>query len=456
MKSLPTAGTISSRWQPRISLLLAIIAAVLASMLASRHSIESDWTANARHTLSTSSLEILYQLDQPLTVIAFTRDQQLAKAMADRLSRYQRHSSLISFESVNPDRHPERATAADIHQDGVLYLALGERHETLRQLDEQSVSNAILRLSRGTGVNILMLAGHGERSATGQTNRDLSSFADTLSDQGFQVSRYQIDPATAIPTDNTVLIISAPQSGVSGAEVAQLLAYVENGGRLLWLGVPGDLQGLKPLAIQLGVRFLPGTLVDPAGMDAAGSAAFTLATADAYRPHLITQQFQFTTVFPLATGLSQNDNRWQATPLALVGEQGWLEQGELVEPVLFDKQQDLLGPVTLALALTRQKNLGSENTKADGENHPQRTVIVGDGDFLSNAYLGDGGNRQLGLNMVNWLAGDERLINIRPIAAADTQLELSTTHALIIGLGFLLGIPLLFAATGGVIWWRSR
>lgn len=456
MRHLPSSGTTSSRWQPRITLLLAMVAAVLAGMLASRHSIESDWTANARHTLSVSSREILSQLDQPLTAIAFTRDQQLAKAMADRLSRYQRHSPLISFESVNPDRHPERATAAGIDQDGTLYLAMGGRQETLRQLDEQSVSNAILRLSRGTGVDILMLTGHGERSATGQSNRDLSNFVGTLGDQGFQVSPYQIDPTNAIPTDNSLLIISAPQSRVSSAEVALLLAYIENGGELLWLGDPGDLNGLKPLAIQLGVRFLPGTLVDPAGMTAAGSAAFTLATADAYRPHPITQQFRFTTVFPLATGLSQNDNRWQAAPLALVGAQGWLEQGELVEPVLFDKQVDLLGPVTLALALTRQKHLGSEHTDLDGKNHLQRTVIVGDGDFLSNAYLGNGGNRQLGLNMVNWLAGDERLINIKPATAADTQLELSTTHALIIGLGFLLGLPLLFAATGGVIWWRRR
>ncbi|RLA10209.1 MAG: hypothetical protein DRQ60_00115 [Gammaproteobacteria bacterium] len=445
------------RWPPRITLVLVIIVAVLAGGLANRHSFESDWTAASRHTLTAGSIEILNQLDQPLIVIAFTRDQQLAKTMADRIARYQRHSNLISFETVNPDQHPNRAEAAGIDQDGVLFLTLGERHESLRQLDEQSISNAILRLSRGAGIEILVLTGHGERSAKGQANRDISHFANTLLDQGFQISLYQIDPTAAIPTANTLLVISAPQTRLSGGEIARLLAFIQDGGRLLWLGDPGDLQGLKPLAIQLGVRFLPGTLVDPAGMQAAGSAAFTLATADAYRPHPITQQFQFTTVFPLATGLSQNDNRWQATPLAIVGEQGWLEQGELVEPVEFDKQHDLLGPVTLALALTREQQKNRENNSENNpgdQQKPQRVVIVGDGDFVANAYLGNGGNRQLGLNIINWLAGDDQLINLQPIVAADTRLDLSPTHALIVGLGFLLVLPALLALTGGIIWWR--
>jgi len=448
--------SVVDRWQPRFTLLLTVIAAMLAGSLAIQHSFEHDWTAAGRHTLTASSLEILAQLDQPLTVIAFTRDQQLTKALAGRVARYQRHNPLINFESVNPDRHPDRAAAADVEQDGVLYLALGERHETLRQFNEQSISNAILRLSRGTGIEVLVLGGHGERSATGEANHDISSFAGTLTDQGFQVSRYQIEPATAIPTHNVILIISAPQSHLSGVEVARLLAFIEDGGNLLWLGDPGKLKGLRPLAIQLGVRFLPGTLVDPTGMQAAGSAAFTVATADAYRPHPITSKFQSTTVFPLSTGLSQNNNRWQVTPLAIVGEQGWLEQSELVEPVEFDKQNDLLGPVTLALALTRERGKSTTDEENEVEPESQRVVIVGDGDFIANAYLGNGGNRQLGLNMINWLASDDRLINIEPVAARDTELNLSNRHALIIGLGFLLVLPLMLAITGGIIWWRRR
>ena len=154
--------------------------------------------------------------------------------------------------------------------------------------------------------------------------------------------------------------------------------------------------------------------------------------------------------------MSQSDQRWQAAPLAIVGEQGWLEQGELEAPVVFDKQTDLLGPVTLALALTRERTETALNRENLAPMRSQRAVIVGDGDFLANAYLGNGGNRQLGLNIINWLAGDEQMINIEPIAAKDTELNLSDRHALIMALGFLLLLPLAFAITGGVIWWRRR
>ncbi len=450
------SSSVTDRWQPRITLLLALIAATLAGSLVIKHSIAKDWTAAARHTLSGSSLEIVAQLNEPLSVISFTRDPQLARALEQRIARYRRHSEFIRYETVNPDRHPDRAAAAGIDRDGVLHLSIADRHETLRQFDEQAISNAILRLSRGTGIEILVLTGHGERSATGQGNHDISHFTASLSDQGFRVTDYQMDLTTPIPTDNVILVISAPQTRLTGGEVARLLAYIEEGGRLLWLGDPGSLNGLKPLAIQLGVRFLPGTLVDPAGMQAAGSAAFTLATRNAYRPHPITAQFQFTTVFPLSTGVSQSDQRWQATPLAIVGEQGWLEQGELEAPVVFDKQTDLLGPVTLALALTRERTETALDTENPAPMQSQRAVIVGDGDFLANAYLGNGGNRQLGLNIINWLAGDEQMINIEPIAAKDTELNLSDRHALIMALGFLLLLPLAFAITGGVIWWRRR
>ncbi len=450
------------RWQLAIALVLAFAAAMLAAGLANRHAIEQDWTAANRNTLSASSLEILGQLDQPLVITAFTRDPQLAKAMAQRVALYQRQNRLISFESVNPDHHPDRAAAADITADGVLHLLLGERQETLHQISETSITSAILRLTRGIGVKLLVLTGHGERAVNGDANRDFSNFFATLRQRGYPVDSYQINTAGAIPTDDTLLVISTPTTGLSGGEVARLLAFIAEGGRLLWLGDPGELHGLKPLAIQLGVRFLPGTLVDPAGMAAAGSGAFALATSSAYRNHPITREFELSTVFPLATGVSQNSQKWQAAPLVIVGADGWLEQGDLTNAVDFDPQQDLQGPITLALALELAIELAPERQPAITDNDTpntalsQRAVIVGDGDFLANAYLGNGGNRQLGLNIISWLTGDEPLLNITPITTTDNHLELSTTHGLLIGLGFLLVLPLLLAITGAVIWWRRR
>jgi hypothetical protein len=83
-------------------------------------------------------------------------------------------------------------------------------------------------------------------------------------------------------------------------------------------------------------------------------------------------------------------------------------------------------------------------------------VVVGDGDFLSNSYVGNGGNLNLGLNLVNWRAADEGLVSIPPRTAPDTELSLSRDNSLLIGFGFLFALPAAFAAAGLGVWLRRR
>ena len=48
----------------------------------------------------------------------------------------------------------------------------------------------------------------------------------------------------------------------------------------------------------------------------------------------------------------------------------------------------------------------------------------GDADFLANAYLGEVGNQQLGLNLVQWLASRDAQLNVDVPKAPDTSLLL--------------------------------
>ena len=83
-------------------------------------------------------------------------------------------------------------------------------------------------------------------------------------------------------------------------------------------------------------------------------------------------------------------------------------------------------------------------------------MVVGNGNFLSNTFLGNGGNLDLGVNIVNWLAGDDSLITIQPRSAADSRLEIDPVTLYLIAFSFLLALPLAFMITGAVIWWRRR
>jgi len=81
--------------------------------------------------------------------------------------------------------------------------------------------------------------------------------------------------------------------------------------------------------------------------------------------------------------------------------------------------------------------------------------VVGNGAFLSNVYSGNGGNLNLGINMVNWLANEERLITVQPHAAKDGKIILSKHQLTALSVSFLVLIPLFLVAVG-ILQWRRR
>lgn len=123
-----------------------------------------------------------------------------------------------------------------------------------------------------------------------------------------------------------------------------------------------------------------------------------------------------------------------------------METGPLEGEISFDEENDVAGPVEIAVALNRVV-----------EDREQRVVVVGSGHFLANSYLGNGGNLDLGMNMINWLAGDESFISIQPRVTIDSRLELSELQLTLIATGFLIALPLIFLVSGLFIsWYRKR
>ena len=106
---------------------------------------------------------------------------------------------------------------------------------------------------------------------------------------------------------------------------------------------------------------------------------------------------------------------------------------------------DVSGPVPIAATLSRTI-----------QDHEQRIVVIGSGHFLANAYLGYGKNLDFGINVVNWLSGDDDLISIQPRATRDSSLRLSESALTVMAWSFLIVLPLFFLASGAFIWWNRR
>jgi ABC-type uncharacterized transport system involved in gliding motility auxiliary subunit len=425
---------------------------LMLGWLSTQYVYQADWTAGARNTVSEQTRQLLGEITGPVSITAFVReDDLLEKQIRDLVGSYQRFKDDISLEFVNPDTAPERVRELGIASGGELAIHYQGRREHIQTLSEQQLTNALLRLSRQEARWIVFLSRHGERAPAGETNHGLGIFGQELERKGLNIQTLSL-VESGIPANTNLLVLASPRVDLLPGEVDKLLAYVEQGGNLLWLAEPGALHGLEPLAEQLDIEFLPGMVVDATtqmfGID---NPSFAVITG--YPNHAITSELNTVTVFPEAAALDLNDSGdWAVTPLLATLERSWTELGELEGQIQFDADSDeRAGPLDIGVALTRDRPGESTDTASE-----QRIVVIGDGDFLSNTYLGNAGNLGLGLNMVHWLSHDDSFIDIRVQSAPDRTLELGRIAQAVIGLGFFIGLPLVLLFSGIVIWLRRR
>lgn len=435
--------------QNSLFVLLLVAAVVLLSLLARDHRLQWDISQNGRNSLTQASLDVLKQLHGPLTITAFATPQDarfgdVRKLIRNFMLPYQRAKPDIQLEFVDPAEQPKLARAAAVQVNGEMVVKFGAKSEHLTALNEQTFTNLLMRLARAQQRLVMQLEGHGERKLDGKANYDLGEFGKQLAAKGFQTASLNLALVQEAPANASVLVVTQPQVDWFPGETAKLITYLDKGGNLLWLVDPEPLHGLQALAAMLQLKLTPGVVIDPAAQQLNAPATWALATS--YGKHPITKDFNLITVFPFARELRVNQNQdWLSTNLIEVAQRGWVETGKLDETARFDKKHDASGPVTIGVALVKQLK-GRE----------QRVVIIGSGAFLANSYLGNAGNLDLGVNIINWLVQDENLITIQPRATLDSNLNLGKTALTVISVGFLIALPLIFLVAGGVIWWRRR
>lgn len=431
--------------QSALFAVLLLVAVGLIAWLSQRYAFTADWTAAGRNSLSPASVELLKAIDGPVGVSAYAReDKLLRQAIRNLIERYRRHSPDIELTFIDPDRNPDEVRRLGISVSGELVLTANQRSAHVTELNERSFTNALHRVARAHDRRVVYLKGHGERDLLGRANHDLGRFGAQLENRGFTVIGVNLAEVGAIPGNADLLVLSRGEVGLLPGEAALIRRFIAAGGNLLWLAEPAAAGARPFLAESLGVRFLPGKVLEPnARLFGVDDPAMVVVTR--YRPHAVTRRFDLVTVFPGAAAIEGVEkDGWRVTPLLETTEQSWSDAGA-GDANAGGASGELEGPLNIGLALERP-HPGGANAET------QHVAVFGDGDFLANGYLGNGGNLQLGLNLVNWLAGDESLIHIPARTATDLNFALSRGLTLIVAFVPLAVIPLALLAVGFGVW----
>ena len=153
----------------------------------------------------------------------------------------------------------------------------------------------------------------------------------------------------------------------------------------------------------------------------------------------------FSTFATLATG-------YTVEPLFQSNDNSWGEKDLKNQTADFDEKTDLKGPLTMAVAVSREVQPAADDKPAV----KARMVVVGDSDFAGIPYFQSQGNGDLFMNMVSWLAQDEDLISIRLKDPVDRKIVLSESQSRMLQLFALVFLPGAVLVTGIVVWTRRR
>ncbi len=433
---------------------LLLIGAACIALLSARFDFVADWSKGARASISPQSQAILKQLPGELDVVSYARPGELRELTRTVIEKWQRFKPDLKLSFVDPDADPAALRQAGIGVDGEIVLKWHGREQHVVQLDERDFGNALARLTRGRDRLVAFITGDGERSPDGKANADVSLFAEQLKQQGIRALSLNLAQSASIPGNTDLVVLASPQAELSSQSVKTLTDWIARGGNFLWLTEPGnDDLGLSPLGQVLDVRILPGMLVDGAGAKL-GIGDPRMVVANDYPPQAITSGFQVNTLFPQAAALAAASGaQWSIHPILDSSAQSW-NQIAAVDPsqpstIKYDAGTgELRGPLDFGFALSR---LSPSPDKSE-----QRAVVIGDGDFLSNTYLNNGGNRAFGQRVFDWLLGDDALVSLPPRGAPDRVIHLTQTDLALVTWGWLIAVPVILLAIGIVIGVRRR
>jgi len=432
---------------------LAVLGVV--NFLSVRHNKRWDLTTQNVFSLSPQSQGVVAKLEQPVEVHAFV-EGGAAPEVEDLLDSYRDASGNFSFHMVDPIKDRDLAERFKVTELPTLHIQYGEQTATVsRDVTEESITNGLIKATKTTKKMVCFLDGHGEPDPDSREARGLLMLRDALKNENYETKKVLLATEAELPADCTIIVVTGTEKPLFDHEVDQLRVGLKAGRSMLFLAPPRRGAQLGALLEPWGAQLTDTVVVDQVVRLFQGPALGLQIIASTYGTHPITRDFTERTVFALARVVSASaagKPGVQATELVKSSPTAW---GETDLPGVFERgeallgEEDIKGPVSLAVAVIgKHKEMGFEGT---GET---KLVVVGDADWVNNQFLQQLFNRDLVLNMMNWLGGQEELIAIRPRAIQASRAQLSPEESRRIFYLSVLVMPELLLLLGLTVWWR--
>jgi ABC-2 type transport system permease protein len=428
-----------------------------------------DTTNQQLFTFSAQTTDLVGGLSKDVKLYLIAQSGKEDKTVTELLDRYKALSDKLTVETVDPVMSPKfvsKYTAEQLSDNSVI-VESGDRNRVVKndeifvydysnyyttgQADvnfdgESAVTSAIDYVTSEDLPIAYTLEGHGEAALP-------TDLTDLIAKENITVNSLSLLSKDAVPEDADVLIINAPTSDLGEDEAKIIQTYLENGGHLLLTTNFSDkaMPNLASLMGGYGVEAVNGIVVE--GDQNHSLRGYSHYLVPVIGSHEITSpltQGKMYVLMPVTHGIRIIDSHRSTlsiTSLLTTSDSAYSKPNAYTATTLEKEAGDENGPFDLGVAISESYN-GKE----------ARLVWFGTSQFLdssANQMVG-GGNFNLFLNSLNWMASREDKISIRAKSLMTPQLTVPSGVSGLIGAAVTVLIPLIVIGIGIIVFVRRR
>ncbi len=428
----------------------------LANWLANRYNKSVDTTSTKKFSLSDQTKKVVSNLQQDVKITYFDKSSNFAGAK-DLLDRYDTISPKLKVEYIDPVKNPQLAKSMGAREYGTAFITVGAKQQEAKSVTEEEITGALIRALKGGERNICFVTGSGEHGLDDNSRDGLSRLKDLVERSNYKTRSISLIEKPEVPKECTLVAVAGPKFDYVQPAVDALQKYVEGGGRAWFLIDPpvdfgkeriAENAPLVALLTKWGVTPEKDLVLDLSGVGQLFGFNAAVPLVSSYEANPIVRDLKgVATAFPLARSLDVKSGEKTAVDKLFSTTENSFATINLKGTEIKQSPNDKKGPLVLGAS-------GSYNTGQP--NQQGRFVVVGSSSFVGNGIIAFNGNRDLAMNMLNWLSSDEDLISIRPKEQEDRRLMLTKAQMNTVFATTVVLLPLISIIAGVGVWWRRR
>jgi len=445
-----------------------------------------DVTRDRLNTLSEESTKVIDTMresKEPVEIEAFLTDEKVKGEFRDMMALYQSRGANFKVDYIDPQTDPTKAMAEKVTQANTVIFRHGQQEKRITTFNEEKITNALVNVIKGRTKKVYFTKGHGEGALHGADATGFNSIVQDLTNNKDDVADLSLLETAKIPDDADMVVVAGPKYEFKEEEARILEDYLKRGGSLLvMVDAMSPVTTLDKMLEKFGVKYNTDLLILPpddiraqmVGQNNAivtGFDEFSPVTRDFSRQSQVAlvmrstrsvskiddnpNKLKVTLAAKTAKEIIRVKNVNTAADLRNLTQDRW-EMGET--PVIAVAAGKTLAPATAKATADTGKDATKTDAAKDTADRSKETrlVVVGSAEFANNQGAQSQENRDMFMNMTNYLLQDDSFIAIRPKDPTKSTLHITSGRSQLSLLLLAFVYPLGFLGGGTLFWLKRR